>query len=436
LLGSYREIQRKGQVQFYLDNWHIYGDIIRFRIGPLVGHIVAHPDYVQQVLVQNQQNYGKGLGYEKTKILLGHGLLTNEGTAWQRQRRLMQPPFTARAVSQFAESMTGATSAMLARWRAIAGHQQVLDINDEMLGLTLGMIATTMLSLDIEAVGVDMRRAYAEACAFLNQRLAAIVDLPLAIPTPANRRFNRAIRSLDRIISTMIDERRQRPRGQTDLLDRLLAARDESSSDGMSPRQIRDEVITIFFAGHETSAQTLTWLWYLLAQHPEAEQKLHAELARVLGGRTPTVADLPQLAYTHMVVAETMRLYPAVWTFPRQAVADDMIAGYHIPAGSLMFPAAYLTHRHPAFWDNPEHFDPERFTPARSVGRRDYTYYPFGGGKRTCIGSHFAMQQIQLIVATIAQEYRLRLVPGQLVEPRSAITLHPAQGLRMHVEAR
>jgi cytochrome P450 len=256
------------------------------------------------------------------------------------------------------------------------------------------------------------------------------------VPTPANRRFNRAIQTLDQIIATIIAERRQQPAGQPDLLDHLLSARDETTGAGMSERQIRDEVITVFFAGHETSAQTLTWLWYLLAQHPEVEQQLHTELARVLGGRTPTVADLPQLGYTQLVVREALRLYPAVWTFPRQAITGDTIAGYHIPAGSLMFPAPYLTHRHPAFWDSPEVFDPERFKPERSQDRHDYAYYPFGGGKRSCIGSHFAMQQIQLVVATVAQHYRLRLVPGQVIEPRSAITLHPAHGLRMQLEPR
>jgi cytochrome P450 len=436
LLGSYREIQRNGQVRFYLDNWRMYGDVVRFRIGPVVMHFIAHPDAVEHVLVRNQQNYRKGLGYEKTKVMLGQGLLTNEGAPWQRQRRLMQPPFTARAVSQFGPAMTGATDAMLRRWESVGERQDGLDINEEMLGLTLAMIATTMLSLDIEAVGAEMRKAYAEACAFVNQRLASIVDLPLWVPTPANRRFNRAIRTLDRVIAAIVAERRGRPSAQADLLDRLLAARDETTGAGMSERQIRDELITIFFAGHETSAQTLSWLWYLLARHPQVEQRLHAELAQVLGGRSPAVADLQRLEYTRMVVMETMRLYPAVWTFPRQAIGDDTIAGYHIPAGSLMFPAPYLTHRHPALWDNPEDFDPERFTPARSAARHDFAYYPFGGGKRTCIGSNFAMQQIQLVAATVAQQYRLRLVPGQAIEPRSAITLHPAPWLRMLLEPR
>jgi cytochrome P450 len=436
LLGSFREISRKGQVRFFLDNWRMYGDIVRFQIGPIVIHVIAHPDAAQHVLVQNQQNYCKGQGYEKTKLLLGLGLLTNEGAPWQRQRRLMQPPFTARAVSQFGAAMTAATAAMLRRWSDRAGDRDRLDVNEEMLGLTLSMIATTMLSLDVEAVGAEMRRAYAEACTFLNRRLATVVDLPLWVPTPANRRFNRAVRTLDQMIADIVQERRRHPHGQGDLLERLLAARDETTGAGMSERQIRDEVITIFFAGHETSAQTLSWLWYLLAQHPEVERKLHAELAEVLGGRTPTVADLPRLSYMRLVVMEAMRLYPAVWTFPRQAIADDTIAGYHIPAGSMMLPAPYLTHRHPDFWDRPETFDPERFTPARSAGRHDYAYYPFGGGKRTCIGSHFAMQQIQLVVATVAQRYRLRLAPGQVAEPRSAITLHPAHGLPMQLERR
>jgi cytochrome P450 len=281
-----------------------------------------------------------------------------------------------------------------------------------------------------------MRQAYAEACAFINRRLAAIVDLPLWVPTPSNQRFNRAIRTLDQIIAGIIGERRQHPQATRDLLDRLLAARDEATGAAMSERQIRDEVVTVFFAGHETSAQTLSWLWYLLAQNPEVEQQLHEELALVLGGRAPRVADLPRLAYTRLVVMETMRLYPAVWTFPRQAIADDTIAGYHIPAGSLMFPAPYMTHRHPTFWEEPAVFDPERFAPARLARQHDYAYYPFGGGKRTCIGSHFAMQQIQLVVATVAQRYRLRLIPDQVIEPRSAITLHPAHGLRMTLLSR
>ena len=436
LLGSYRALQHKGQVRFYLDGWRAYGDVVRFRLGPLVGHIVAHPDHVQHVLVRNQQNYCKGLGYERTKILLGQGLLTNEGAPWQRQRRLMQPPFTARAVAEFGAAMTDETAAMLRRWAASAARQEPLDVNEEMLGLTLGIIARTMLSLSTDSTGADMRRAYAEACAFINRRLSAIVELPLWLPTPANRRFNRALRTLDRIVAAIVAERRERPRAQGDLLDRLLAARDETTGAGMSPRQVRDEVMTIFFAGHETSAQTLTWLWYLLARHPEVEDRLHAELARVLAGRAPAVADLPRLPYTRMVVAETLRLYPAVWTFPRQAVADDVLGSYHIPAGSLMFPAAFLTHRHPDFWESPEAFDPERFLPERSAGRHDYAYYPFGGGKRSCIGSHFALQQLQLVVAAVAQQYRLRLAPGQLAEPRSAITLHPAGGLPMYVEAR
>jgi cytochrome P450 len=204
----------------------------------------------------------------------------------------------------------------------------------------------------------------------------------------------------------------------------------------MSVTQVRDEVITMFFAGHETTALALTWAWYLLALNPEVEAKLHAEVDRVLVGRVPTVEDLPNLPYVRMVVDETLRLYPPVWTFPRQAIADDEIGGYHIPAGSLMFPSQYLTHRHPRFWEDPERFDPERFLPQRAEGRQTFAYYPFGGGSRTCIGVHFALLEACLVLATMAQRIRPRLASDRPVEPRSIITLHPDQGLPMRVEGR
>lgn len=436
LLGSYRDIQHEGQVAFFEQSWRRYGDLVRFRIGPVAAYIVTHPDDVARVLVANQANYRKGLGYAKTTILLGLGLLTNEGAAWQRQRRLMQPPFTARAVAEFAPAMAEVTQQLLASWEPVAARGEPIDINAAMLRLTLAMIARTMLSLDVGPVADAMLDAYAQACVFINHRLAALVDLPLALPLPMHQRFNRAVKTLDQIVYGIIAERQREGHDPPDLLDRLLTARDEQTGTQMAPRQVRDEVMTIFFAGHETSAQTLTWLWYLLAQHPEAEARLHAELAELLDGRAPGVADLPRLSYLRRVVSEGMRLFPAVWTFPRQAAGSDTLGGYAIPAGALVFPAPYLTHRNPAFWPDPERFDPDRFLPERLAAQHDFAYYPFGGGKRACIGSHFALQQIQLVVATIAQRYRLRLVPGQRVEPRSAITLHPGNGLIMHLEPR
>jgi cytochrome P450 len=349
----------------------------------------------------------------------------------------MQPPFTQKSVAAFASDMVGAAEAMLERWRPTAERGEPLEVHREMLRLTITVIGRTMLGMRTDGQGAEgqLVEAYAEACEVINARLASFLDVPLAIPTPANRRLKRAVGVIDRLVYALVEERRRAGPG-AELLSRLLEARDEETGEAMSPRQLRDEIITLFFAGHETSAGALTWTWFLLSQHPTAEAELHAELSRVLGGRAPTAADLPALAYTRMVVEESMRLYPPVWTFPRAAIADDELGGYHVPAGSLVFPAQFLTHRHPAFWEEPESFQPERFAPSRAEQRPNLAYFPFGGGPRTCIGSHFAMMETVLVLATVAQRYRLRLAPGHRVEPTSIITLQPLGGMPMVLERR
>jgi len=290
--------------------------------------------------------------------------------------------------------------------------------------------------MPIEGGGAEVAlvEAYRDACEVINDRLSSFLDPPLLLPTPANLRIRRALRVLDGRVADIVEERR-RGGPKPDLLSKLLDARDESGA-GMSPRQIRDEVITLFFAGHETTAVALTWTWYLLSQHPDVEAQLHAELDAVLGGQPPTSALLPRLEYTRRVLDEAMRLYPPVWTFPRQAVDEDELGGYPIPKGSLMFPCQYLTHRHPDFWEDPERFDPDRFLPERAHGRPLHAYVPFGAGPRACLGNHFALAEASLVLATVAQRYSLRLLPGHPVKPISVITLQPAHGLRMTLTAR
>jgi cytochrome P450 len=435
LLGNFVALQRKGQLQYNFDNWRQYGDIVRLQLGPYIAHTVAHPDYIRHVLIDKRQNYSRGRGYEPLKLLTGLGLLTNEGESWQRQRRLIQPAFTPRAVPQYAGAIAESVDAMLARWAHSGARGAVLDANVEMLSLAFNIIGRTMFSLDLDAEARELVEAFTTAVPLVGARITAAVDIPLRVPTPANRRLVRAVRTLDRRIYGIMAERGKGGPRHDDLLDKLLAARDADNGAGMSPRQVRDEVMTVFFAGHETIAQTLTWAWYLLAQHLAAEEALHAELAP-LHGRPPTVADLPKLAYTRMVIEETMRLYPAVWAIPRGTIGDDEIGGYHIPAGSMMFPAPYLAHRHPDFWDNPERFDPTRFTPERVAARPAGAYLPFGAGPRGCIGHNYAMQEALLVLATVAQRYRLRLAPGHPVVPHSAITLSPKYGVRMTLAAR
>lgn len=436
LLGSVLDLKRRGQVRFYLENWHAYGDIVRFRLGPLVAHILAHPDHIYYVLASNAQNYSKGPGYAKAQQVIGNGLLTSEGDLWRRQRRLMQPPFTYRSVLQLTGEMSEAIEAMLRRWQTVAESGAVLVVNQEMARLALTIIGKTIFSTDLEDRVRPILKATLEATSFVNRRLASFFDIPLIIPTPANRRFKNAVRTFDMVVYQLIEARRRQDRESPDLLDRLLSAHDDETGVAMNDRQIRDEIMTMLLAGHETSAVALTWTWYLLARHPEVEARLHTELAAALGGRIPDVADLAALPYTRMVVQEAMRLYPPVWTFPRAAIGDDEIGGYHIPAGSLIFPSQYLTHRHPDFWEHPELFDPERFTSERSEKRAHYAYYPFGGGQRTCIGIHFAMVEVCLVLAMVAQRYYLRLLPGPPIEPVSMVTLHPSHDLLMTLEVR
>ena len=435
ILGNYPELQRRGQLRFNVDNWHRFGDVVRLQQGPIVAHTVAHPDAIRHVLIENKANYNRGRGYQALQLLNGQGLLTSEGAFWQRQRRLIQPAFTPKAIPPYAPAIVDSTAAMLDRWSGPAQTGQALDVNVEMLHLALNIIGRTMLGVDLDREARELVPAFATAVAAVGARITAPVDIPLAVPTPANVRFRRALRQLDtRIYSLM--QAHQAGDGRADLLAQLLAARDPETGTGMTPQQVRDEIMTIFFAGHETIAQTLTWAWYLLAQHPDAEARLHAELAAVLAGRPPAVADLPRLPYTRMVIEETMRLYPPVWAIPRGAAGPDTLGGYSIPAGSMVFPAPYLAHRHPDFWTDPERFDPERFTPEHAAGRAPCSYLPFGAGPRACIGQNFAMQEALLVVATVAQQYRLRLVPGHPVVPHSAITLSPQHGVLMTLAQR
>jgi cytochrome P450 len=386
--------------------------------------------------------------------MTGLGLLTSEGDLWQRQRRLLQPPFTARAVTRFDHVMTSTAETLLARWQAASAQGQPVDVHRGMLELTLRIIGRSMLGVDLDQEGGRVAAAYHQACQLLDRRFAAVADLPLAIPTPANLRMRRALRTLDDFIYRLIDERRAASsapqaappepidlaaagpagRPERDLLDKLLNASEAGT--GMSRQQVRDELMTMFFAGHETTAQALTWTWYALSQHPDVEARLHDELDHVLAGRPPTAQDLAQLPYTRRVVDETLRLFPPVWLFPRGAIHEDQLGGYHVPAGSLVFPCPYLIHRHPDAWERPETFDPDRFTPERFNDRMRAAYIPFGVGPRACLGNHYALQEAVLLVALFAQRYRFRLLPGHRVEPQSAITLYPAGGLPMRLEPR
>jgi len=429
LLGSLRRVQRE-PLELMREGFRDHGDIVGYRFGGTRAVLLAHPDHIRHVLHDNQRNYNKqNVDYAMLRRLLGNGLLTSEGAFWHRQRRLIAPMFHRQRVAGFCNLMVNSTLEMLERWDALARRGEPFDVGAEMTHLTLKIVAKALFSADVS----DDAEAIGDALTEVNRQLGefSLLDLLWMIPTPRKRRFRAAVLALDQVVGKIIDERRLSTHRNQDLLSMLLEAVDEETDKGMTPRQVRDEVLTLLLAGHETTANALTWTWYLLAQNPEAADKLEREVREVLGDRAPDALDLPNLPYTRMVVEESMRLYPPAWAISRNAIADDEIGGYRIPRKTSVIICSFITHRHPAFWEAPERFDPERFSPARSEGRPNFAYLPFGGGPRICIGNGFAMTEAQLVIATVAQRYRLGLAPGHPVELHPLITLRPRHGMRM-----
>jgi cytochrome P450 len=427
---------RRDPLGLYMRSTMEFGDVVRFQAFPTIHwYLATHPADIEHVLYGNQQNYLKGDFFnQRVGVLVGKGLLTSEGDFWRRQRRLSQPAFHRQRLAGLAATMVSATEDMAEHWHIHAKSGQPFDIAVEMMRLTLRIASLTLFSADIssetETVGAALRTAF-EHVGFL---LVHPFTLSLNLPTARNLRFKQAKRVLDRVVYKIIDQRRRSGKDAGDLLSMLLLAQDEETGTGMNDEQLRDEVLTLFIAGHETTAVSLSWTFYLLAQNPDACSKLRAELDQVLCGRTPSVDDLHNLRYTKMVLEESMRLYPPAWALPRQAIEEDVLGGYYIPAGSVVDVSQYVTHRRPDLWEDPEKFDPERFAPERAVNRPRFAYFPFGGGARTCIGNNFAMMEAQLILAIIFQRFRLQLVLDHPVVPDPTFVLKPRYGVLMKVE--
>lgn len=420
---------RQAFLQFLLDAACQYGDVVSLRLGFHRAYLVTHPDDIQHVLQDNHRNYRKSTRVERIKPLFGEGLTTSEGALWRRQRRLLQPAFQHQRLAALAPVIIDATAAMLQRWQTVAELGQPLDVAREMLSLTQGIIIRTLFGTDLAGEADGVGQALTVAFEHLHHRVWAVLDLLEHFPTPRNRRFRHALRTLDTFVYRMIHDRHHGGKDRTDLFSMLLNAWDHETGEGMTDAQLRDEVMTLLVAGHTTTATALAWTWFLLSKSPEVERQLQKELRTVLGGRSPTGQDLPALRYTRMVIEEALRLYPPTWVTARTPREDDEIGGYAIPAKSQVLLSPFVTHRHPAFWENPEGFEPERFSPERSAGRPPYAYFPFGGGPRVCVGKGFALTEMQLIIAMVAQIYRLRLVPGHPVEPQPTITLRPRGGI-------
>ena len=410
-----------------------YGDLVRYPVGPWEFYVATHPDHVGRVLQENQRAYSKDtFQYNLLKTVTGNGLLTSDGAFWLRQRRLAQPAFHHRRVEALDALITAATVDMLEDWERAAARAEPIDVTAAMMQVALRIVGQALFSIDIREEADALAQAVLVVLDHIVERARTLGLAPDWLPTARNRCFRDALNALDRVVYATIAQRRRAGGGNHDLLAMLLAARDEETGEGMSDRQVRDEVMTLLIAGHETVASALAWTWYLLAQAPEVERKLHAEVDAVLGGRPPSATDLPRLAYTRQVFEEALRLYPPAWIITRKTLAADTLGGYHIPAGALVILSPYVTQRRPDLWEGPETFDPERFAPARAAGRPRFAYFPFGGGARLCIGNYFALVEAQLIIASVAQRFRLRLAPDQVVEPEPSVTLRPRHGLLMY----
>jgi cytochrome P450 len=403
-----------------------FGDVVRFRIGPLLVHFLYHPDHVRHVLFDHPKDYLRGWQYRLLRRLLGDNLVVSEGDFWLRQRRLAQPAFARPRMAGYADVMVDATSQMLARWRDVAARGTAIDIGPEMSRVALAIAGRTLFDRDVSDAADAVGQSFRVAGAYLEHRFNRPFTSPPAwVPTPRNRRFKRAVRTLNRIVLDLVRDRRRDGRDHGDLLSMLMQARDEETGAAMSDDELRSEALTFLLAGHETTATALTWTWYCLASRPDLRERLRAEAAAAFADRPPTLADVAKLQLMRQVIEEAMRLYPPIWAVPRQAVADDEIGGYRIPAGSTVLLCPYVTHRHPAAWDKPEEFDPGRFAPDRAATRPKGAYFPFLGGPHQCIGNEFAMLEMRLIVAMVLREFDLELMPGQEVRPRGSIALRP-----------
>ena len=433
LSGNLREFS--GDRLGALSRWRReYGDMVSCRFGPRPILFVNHPDLVEPVLVDQNKKFIKHYRLRGSRRTLGYGLLTSEGDFWRGQRKLAQPAFHRERIAAYADVMVNFTERMLQSW----GEGQTRDVQRDMMRLTLEIVAKTLFDADLATDSAEASAAMETLMNSFIERTGKLIPVPDWIPTPLNLRVERAARRLDRIILAIIAERRKSGADRGDLLSRLLHAQDEESGRRMTDRQVRDEAMTLFMAGHETTANTLAWAWYLLANHPEAEARLHDELDSVLSDRLPTLADLPRLPYTGMIITETLRIYPTVWMLGRETTEPVELGGYMLPVGLTVFMPQWTIHRDPRWFDDPETFRPERWEPRlrllETIPR--YAYFPFGGGPRICIGNNFALMESALLLATTARRFRLRLASDAVVAPLPTMTLRPAQGVKVVVKRR
>ncbi len=416
-------------------NFAQYGGIWKIQVGKETQYMISDPDLIQEITVKQADKFHKSADYVNPEKglarFLGSGLVTNDGEFWKRQRKLVAPAFHTKRIEAYAQSMVDATQAMLDRWHG----QSALDVDDEMMRATLQIVVKTLFNVDISAEAKRIGDAMTALQEMVGNNSVIEAFLPSWIPTLQRARSNKAVSDLDEIVYRLITEWRKEGKDNGDLLSMLMLTRDDEGN-GMSDKQVRDEAVTLFLAGHDTTANTLNWTWYLLAQNPEIEAKMHHEIDTVLNGNVPTLADLRRLPYSEMVIKESMRLFPPAYFFGRVAIDDVQLGDFRAAKGTGIGISSYAVHRDARWWDEPEAFRPERFSPENAENIRKYSYIPFGAGPRICIGNSFAMMEAQLMLVMIAQRYQLRLSPGQVVNTNPLLTLKPKGGLQMRLEER
>ncbi len=414
------------------------GDIARATVPGHVGHFLFHPDHVRTVLVDNAKSVSKDTpGFDALRLHLGNGLVTSDGAFWRRQRRIAQPAFHRAKIFALGERMVQLAEATADEWSLAARSGRPVDVAESMMRLTLRIVADTMFGSDVERDTADVGRAMTHLLHDLNERIVRPWLPPPSWPTLRNKRFHESRAVVARVVEAAIAARRRDPsKPGGDFLRMLIEARDEETGEAMTDQQLRDEVVTIFGAGHETTANLLAWTWSWLSRAPQVRRALHAELDAVLGDRPATSEDYARLPYTRMVLSESLRISPPVWFISRRVVEPIDLGGHTLERGTLAFLSPYVTQRHPAFWENPEGFDPERFSEAASAQRTSHAYFPFGAGPRKCIGEIFALVEATLILATLARRFSPELLPGKVPIAEPVITLRPRGGLPMHLRPR
>jgi enediyne biosynthesis protein E7 len=410
-----------------------YGDAVRVAIGPKTLYIFNHPDHAKHVLADNAANYHKGIGYTEAKRALGDGLLTSEGSLWEEQRRTVRPVFQHKRIAEQADVIVDEAQGLVERLRARQAAQRPVNVVDEITTLTLGVLGNSLLNADLGAfdwIGHSFEVVQNQAM-FEMETLGMV---PKWLPLPGQRAFRRARADLERVVQALVAQRKANPTSSgDDLLTRMIDSTGKEPDRRVADRRMRDELVTLLLAGHETTASVVGWTLHLVSQNPAVRLRLHQEALTVYGDRRPTYADLAHLRYTHMVLSEAMRLYPPVWILPRRAISADVIGGYHVPAAAEVLICPYTLHRHPGYWPEPDRFDPERFDPDTPSDRPRYAHLPFGAGPRFCVGNHLGTMEAALIISMLMRDLRLEAVPGFRAKPEPMMSLRLGGGLLMSV---